>query len=97
MIDCLIDVSLNLCSATNADNDQVETTSAKAQAAAGPATKRAQKAQSKKAKGKAEESKIGPDSLAVNNEGQNINEKQLKGGKKNSNAKNNVTLTNHEE
>ena len=75
MIDCLIDVSLNLCSATNADNDQVETTSAKAQSVAGPAAKRAQKSQSKKTKGKAEESKIGPDSLAVNNEGQNINEK----------------------
>ena len=62
-------------SATNADNDQLETTSAKAQAAAGAAAKRGQKAQSKKAKSKAEESKIGPDSLAVNNEGQNINEK----------------------
>ena len=53
----------------------METTSAKAQAAAGAAAKRGQKAQSKKAKGKAEESKIGPESLAVNNEGQNINEK----------------------
>ena len=41
MIDWLIDVSLNFCSASNVDGDQLETTSAKAQPSAGPASKRA--------------------------------------------------------
>ena len=97
MIDWLIDVCLNISSATNADGDQMETTSAKAQPPAGPAAKRTQKGQQRQAKAKAEESKAGVDSQAVNNESQIKNEKQPKGGKKNNTAKNNVTLKNSDE